>query len=170
MCDKQATHVMAELKLVGISLMTFERPSKQDLFVSTISRLTIVDKSAIELVFVRNGADEMPQLPPGALLLDDASNLRSSAGRVSMSWVLQRNRSGNRSRREGGDVGDRRFEGLSSVIVRFRIVIGSEREALRIGQVLADPDLLPAALKSKGLVCIFVCAWRHARIVCKRCL
>jgi cysteine-rich repeat protein len=136
-CNTTQTHVLAEIQITGISARSFEKKSKQDTLVDNLFPLVEVQREKIEIDFFQDASDGLPPLPAGARLDPGGGWARRAVVGTD----------GN----EAGE-GRRQIEASAAVIVRFRVLVQTERAGLRIAQLLSNPSKLQVALIEAGLV------------------
>jgi len=128
--------VLAEMQLTGISARSFEKKGKQDMLIDNVGFVVDGLHESVEIAFFQDAANGLPPLPSGARL-DPAGG-----------WA----------KRAGGDAGDEKGEGRRQIeegaglIVRFRVLVQTERAGLRIAQMLSKPTELRLGLIEAGLV------------------
>jgi hypothetical protein len=135
-CNTTQTHVLAEMQLTGISARSFEKKGNQDVLIDNIALVVQVPRESVEIDFFQDAAKGLPPLPAGARL-DPAGG-----------WP----------KRAGGDAGNEKGEGRrqieegAALIVRFRVLVQTERGGLRIAQMLSTPSKLQVVMIEAGLV------------------
>jgi len=135
-CNTTQTHVLAEMQLTGISARSFEKKGKQDVLIDNIALVVQVPRESVEIDFFQDATKGLPPLPPGARL-DPAGG-----------WAR---RDGGNASNEKGE-GRRQIEEGAALIVRFRVLVQTERGGLRIAQMLSAPSKLQVVMIEAGLV------------------
>jgi cysteine-rich repeat protein len=136
-CNTTQTHVLAEMQLTGISARSFEKKSKQDILIDNIFPFVDVQREKIEIDFFQDAAEGLPPLPAGARL--------DPGGGWARRAVVGSD--GN----EAGE-GRRQIEPRAAIIVRFRVLVQTERAGLRTAQLLSNPSKIQLGLIVAGLV------------------
>jgi hypothetical protein len=153
-CDKIARHVLAELKLTGISGRSFERKSQQDLFIELMHTALNSKSSDIEIDFFNDAHEPSLPLPPGAVVRPvrrfqylAVPGIEQGAGY--RSGVVGHSGGGD-GRRDGGAFRGRQRlrQEDAAVIVRFRVYFDNDRQGMRLAELIASPSLEATFLKS----------------------
>jgi hypothetical protein len=124
------------MQLTGISARSLEKKGKQDMLIDNIALVVQVPRDSVEIDFFQEAAKGLPPLPAGARL-DPAGGWAKRAG-------------GNAGTEKGE--GRRQIEEGAALIVRFRVLVQTERGGLRIAQMLSAPSKLQVVMIEAGLV------------------
>ncbi|EKX31885.1 hypothetical protein GUITHDRAFT_121933 [Guillardia theta CCMP2712] len=117
LCNESNTHVLAEFNIIGISVSDFSLEGNQALFMAILAEVAGVDPSKVEI-------DSFVPFPRRRKLSHLGQLSPSSS--LPPSQLLQTEQQG--------------------VTIRFRVIMPSEREAVRVAQIVVEGD------KSQSLV------------------